>query len=245
MAGFAKRVKRSVNRVTMAWRHGLIDHSPEWARRWFGPAASYLDMLFIDHGIFRLVYLNLHELDDDVWRSAQPAPHHIRALKRQGLRTIINLRGERKCGSYWLERDLCKELGIELINFQARSRGAPKKEMIHSAQELFESIEYPMLLHCKSGSDRAGLMSVLFRHMRQGVPIQDAKGELALRYGHIRQADTGVLDYFFERYLKDCEKDPMTFIEWVDQVYDPDEVNRSFKANGWANRLVNGILRRE
>ena len=29
------------------------------------------------------------------WRSAQPAPHQIRAVARRGLCTIINLRGER------------------------------------------------------------------------------------------------------------------------------------------------------
>ena len=229
----------------MAWRHGLIDHSPDWVRRWLGPTGVYLDMLFVDHGILRLIYLNRHQLDDEVWRSAQPAPHQIKSLYRSGLRTIINLRGERKCGSYWMERDLCKELGIELVNFQVRSRGAPRKETLHGAKELFTRIEYPMLMHCKSGSDRAGLMSVLYKHIRQGVPIEEAVGELSLRYGHIRQADTGILDYFFERYLEDNKKNPMPFLEWVENVYDPEELHRTFKANGWANQLVNVILRRE
>ena len=32
-----------------------------------------------------------------------------------------------------------------------------------------------MLMHCKSGADRAGLMSVLYRHLHEGVPIEEAK----------------------------------------------------------------------
>ncbi len=245
MASLAKRTKRAVKRYTMAWRHGLIDHSPEWMRRQFGPAASYMDMLFIDHGIFRVFYLNKHKLSDEAWRSAQPAPHQIHALKRQGIRTIVNLRGERVCGSYWYERRLCEELGINLVNYQVRSRAAPTREEIFGAKELFETIEYPMLMHCKSGADRAGLMSVLYRHVRDGWPIEKALSELSWKYGHFKQADTGVLDRFFQQYLADNEQTPMAFFDWVANVYDADELKRSFIANGWANRMVNNVLRRE
>ena len=69
---------------------------------------------------------------------------------------------------------------------------------------------------------------------------------MSLKYGHIRQADTGVLDYFFERYLADNAVRPMPFFEWVDTVYDPDELKRTLPvAKGWANRLVDSVLRRE
>lgn len=245
MAGLAKRTKRAVKRVTMAWRYGLIEHAPPWMKQRFGPTASYLDMLFIDHGIFRFAYLNKHKLSDGVWRSAQPAPHHIKSLKRQGIKTIVNLRGERVCGSYWFEERLCKKLGIELVNFQVRSRAAPSREDVLGAKKLFETIEYPMLMHCKSGADRAGLMSVIYRHVREGWPIEKALSELSWKYGHIRHADTGVLDQFFERYLEDNAMRPMPFFEWVETVYDADELQQSFRANGWANRLVNNVLQRE
>ncbi|HXF52959.1 MAG TPA: sulfur transferase domain-containing protein [Hyphomicrobiaceae bacterium] len=245
MASFAKQTRRAIKRVTMGWRQSLSEHTPQWARRAFGPIASYLDMLFVDHGIFRLIYVNRHRIGAQAWRSAQPAPHHIRRLARQGLKTIVNLRGERLCGSYWLEQEACKRYGIKLVNFQVRSRAAPSRHEIKAARELFESIEYPMLMHCKSGADRAGLMSVLFRFIKEGVPLEEAKKELSLRYGHIRQADTGILDHFFEAYLEHNRACPIPFFEWVDTVYDPDELKRSFRAKGWANRLVNDILRRE
>jgi len=234
-----------MKRVTLGWRRSLAERSPDWLRRYFGPMAIYGDMLFIDHGIFRLVYVNRHPLGQEAWRSAQPAPHHIRRLAEQGVRTIVNLRGERLCGSYWLEKEACRRHGISLIDFQVRSRAAPSPCEIRGARDLFDRIEYPMLMHCKSGADRAGLMSVLYRHFKEGLPLDEAKKELSLKFGHIRQADTGVLDYFFERYLADNAKQPIDFMEWLDTVYDPDELKRSFQSNRWANTLVGGVLRRE
>lgn len=249
MAGIVKRTRRAYKRATLGWREGLIRRLPPGVRRALTPAATYLDMLFVDHGVLRLAYLNHHPLGPQMWRSAQPAPHQIRFMASSGLKTIINLRGERMCGSYVLERQACEQLGIKLVNCQVRSRAAPTREELRRVRDVFETIEYPALLHCKSGADRAGLTSVLYRHLKQGVPLAEAKGELSLRFGHIRQADTGVLDYFFERYLADNERSAIPFFEWVETVYDSDEVKRTFEAQGWskrwANRLVNGVLRRE
>ena len=236
---------RRTKRIMQGWRQTVLDRTPPWLGRAVGPIAKRLDMVFIDHGIFRLFYLNKHRVGPDAWRSAQPAPHHIRAFARQGVRTIINLRGERLCGSYWLEEAECERLGIKLVNFQVRSRQAPTAEQIRAAKRLFDSIEYPMLMHCKSGADRAGLMSVLYRHLKEGVPLEEAKEQLSLRYGHIRQADTGVLDRVFDSYLEYNARQPIAFFDWVDNVYDPAELKRSFRSAGWARRLVDQVLRRE
>ena len=245
MSRLGKLTRRAVRRFTLGWRRSMVERSPDWVRRAFAPSASYLDMLFVDHGVFRLIYVNRHRLGERAWRSAQPAPHHIRALARHGVRTIVNLRGERLCGSYWLERDACRRYGIELVNFKVRSRAAPSREEVLGARGLFERVQYPMLMHCKSGADRAGLMSVLYLFTREGVPLEQARHELSLRYGHVRQADTGILDYFFERYLEDNARRPMPFFEWVETVYDPDELKQTFMAKGWANRIVDSVLRRE
>ena len=245
MGILSKPARRAIKRVTLGWRYSVADKAPPWMRRSFGKPALWLDMLLVDHGILRLFYLNRHRIDDVAWRSAQPAPHDIRALAGMGIKTIVNLRGDRMCGSYFLERAACERHGIRLVDFQIRSRAAPSRKELQEARELFETVEYPMLMHCKSGADRAGLMSVLYQHLRKGVPVPEALKQLSLRYGHIRQADTGVLDAFFERYLSDTAKRPMPFFEWVDTVYNPDELKKTFHSAGWANRLVNSVLRRE
>lgn len=204
-------------------------------------------MLLIDHGIFRVIYLNRHRIggSSKAWRSAQPAPHQVRAIAKSGVKTIINLRGQRVCGSFWLEEDACRRHGINLRNFTISSRAPPSKDALRAMKAMFDEVEYPILLHCKSGADRAGLMSVFYAFMHEGVPMDIAKKQLSLRYGHIRQADTGVLDYFLERYIADNARSPIDFWTWVDTVYDPDEIKQNFHAKGWANRLVNTLLDRE
>jgi protein tyrosine/serine phosphatase len=245
MDGLVKRAKRSVRSSARSLRNALIDASPQGLRRVLGRPARYLDMMVVDHGVFRLAYANSHRISANAWRSAQPTPRQIRRFAKAGIRTIVNLRGARDCGSYWLEEEACARYGVKLVNFQMRSRAAPSREELRGAQKLFTEIEYPMLMHCKSGADRAGIMSVLYRFLHEGDPLIEAKKELSLKYGHISQADTGILDYFFEKYLEDTAARPKDFFEWVETDYDPVELKRTFKSRGWANRIVDSILQRE
>lgn len=245
MASLLKRAKRGLRRKAGDFLHGAIHHAPHSLRRRLSPALCYFEMLILDYGIVRVLYNNRHKVSAEAWRSAQPAPHHIASAARLGIKTVVNLRGDQSFGTTWLEERACNQHGLTLVNFKLRSRAAPTREELHAVRALLERIAYPVLIHCKSGADRAGLMSVLYRHIREGVAISQARHQLSLKYGHVRQADTGVLDYFFERYLEDAARSPIDFWEWVDTRYDADEVNRSFRANSLANRFVNGILKRE
>jgi protein tyrosine/serine phosphatase len=169
----------------------------------------------------------------------------VRQAAELGVRTIVNLRGERDCGSYRLQRAACLRHGIALEELVVKSRAAPTREQVHEAADLFARVAYPILLHCKSGADRAGLASTLFLILHEGWPVERAVDQLSARFGHFRQADTGIIDAFFERYLEDNAREPIGFMEWVDTVYDPAALARDFKAGRWANVLVNKVLRRE
>ncbi len=245
MGKIAKNHRRAVRKWVRGWRESISVQSPDWARKAFSRPVNYADMLLVDHGIFRLAYLNLHRLGATAWRSAQPAPFQISRIARLGVKTIVNLRGPRWCGSYWLEREACRRHGLTMIDYQVRSRAAPSRDEVLGARDLFQRVEGPLLLHCKSGADRAGLMSTLYLIVVDGVPVEEARRQLSLRFGHIRQSDTGILDHFFECYLAANALQPIDFFDWVERVYDPDAVKRSFQAKGWANVLTNGVLRRE
>lgn len=244
-----KRVTRPISRAFQSsyrsMRQVIRDRAPSWIGRHVDSAFDYFDVFFVDHGIFRAIYPNRHRLPHNSWRSSQPAPHDIRRLARRGIKTIINLRGERDCGSYRLQQAACDRYGIKLVNFSVKSRQAPPARVIHAAKELFDSIEYPMLMHCKSGADRAGLMSTLYMILKEGVPVQEATRQLSLFYGHIKQADTGVLDLVFETYLAQNSHEPISFMDWVDRYYDSAAIDQNFRAGGIANVVVNKVLRRE
>lgn len=219
------------------WRNDL---GTPWAR-----TRAYLDMLFVDHGVFRTLWKSLHPLSPKMWRSNQPGPLQIAKLKRMGIKTIVNLRGARSSGTYALEAEAARKAGITLVNFGVGSREAPRAELIHAAKDLFDTIEYPALMHCKSGADRVGLMSVLYLVLHEGRPVEEALRQLSLRYGHIRQGKTGILDHFFEAYLISNANQKIAFLDWVDQAYDREACKASFMSTWWANVLVDKLLRRE
>jgi len=212
------------------------------------PSARYLDMLLVDHGFIRAMYLNLHPVTDmqKMWRSAQPSPRHIKKLAKRGIKTIINLRGERRdCGAFLLEEAACEKHGITLVNFPVSSRDTPKVEWLIGARDIFKDIEYPALLHCKSGADRAGLIATLYAFVHEGRPLDEALGQLSFRYGHIKQAKTGLIDCFFEGYKKRNAENPIEFYEWIATEYDRKAMKEEFMAKGWATLLVDTILQRE
>lgn len=211
------------------------------------PLARRLDMLFVDHGFLRAMYLNFHAVDEagQMFRGAQPAPEHIERMAKRGIKTIINLRGARRCGSYELEEEACRKYGVTLVNFPVSSRDTPKVEWLTGARDMFGEIEYPAYMHCKSGADRAGLMSTLYLFVHEKKPLEEAMKQLSLRYGHIKQAKTGLIDWFFENYDARAKESPIDFYEWIDTEYDRQEMKDRFMARGWATVLVDFILRRE
>ena len=161
------------------------------------------------------------------------------------MKTVVNLRGEQSFGTRWLELRACAENGLAFVDLELKSRRAPTRAEFAAIRTLLAKVEYPILVHCKSGADRAGLMSTMVRHIREGLPIREAMGQLSWRYGHVRSADTGVIDAVFDRYLADHTATGIDFWDWVETVYNPDEIDRTFTARRWANRLVNGLLKRE
>ncbi|HQV16617.1 MAG TPA: tyrosine-protein phosphatase, partial [Denitromonas sp.] len=125
------------------------------------------------------------------------------------------------------------------------SRGAPSRARIHMLKDLFASIEYPALMHCKSGADRAGIAAALYRILHLGHPVADTMSELHWRYGHSRKARTGVLDFFLASYSAYNEKTPIDFMEWVDTVYDDEALKQQFRSDGWSSLIVDKVLHRE
>ncbi len=203
-------------------------------------------MIFIDHGIFRFYWRSLHKISKNVYRSNQPFPWQIIAdQKKRGIKTIINLRGQRNCSSYYLEKETCLKHNIKLIDFPVTSRAAPSKETILKAKKLFEEVEYPIIMHCKSGADRAGLMSSLYLIIKNNIPVEEAKKQLSFKYLHIKYAKTGILDAFFDKYILDARKSNITFLNWVEIKYNPEKLKASFKPKKIIEIINTFILKRE
>lgn len=209
-----------------------------------GRRRAEADLTWTDHGFLRTRFSNFHWIEPGVMaRANQPSPQAVARYAAQGFKTILNLRGPSDTGYYALEREACTKHGIAMIDARMHSREPPRREQILRAKEIFETIQYPALMHCKSGADRAGVMAVLYKHFKMGLPIEEAVEQLSLKYLHVRQGKTGMIDFFFATYLAEANGKP--FLQWVNEDYDQKRVKSAFMGEWWANILVDKILRRE
>src|ERR1700709_750436 len=94
--------------------------------------AAWRDSLFVDHAIFRLVWTNIAAVvPGKVYRVNHPTPFHLaRFVRRYRLRTLVNLRGHRQCGSDALSREAAPRLGLAHVDMAFESRGAPHRDRI-------------------------------------------------------------------------------------------------------------------
>ena len=199
-----------------------------------------------DHGFLRESFQNLHQISDEMWRSNQPNPRQVAEHARlRGIKTILNLRGDSSKGYYLLEKEACEAAGIELLDFRVYSRDTPTVERIFEARDLFDKIAYPALMHCKSGADRAGLMSVLYMIFRMGEPVSIAKQQLSKKFLHMKEGKTGLLDAFFEAYLAAEKATGIGFEDWVRSEYDREQLKADFLKSGQAKLRLDWFLRRE
>jgi protein tyrosine/serine phosphatase len=210
-----------------------------------GRALAWVDSLFIDHAVFRLVWNNLAAVEPgQLYRCNHPTPIRLRRLQRElGIRSVINLRGQTQSGSDALSRDASQRLGLEFFDMALESRGAPQLDRIERLNSIFQTMPKPAIMHCKSGADRAGIAGALWVLLHGGM-ARTALAQLSWRFGHVRQSRTGILDAFILRYQRTGEgRKP--FLDWVREDYDPEALKRDFRANGLASFVNDWVLAHE
>jgi protein tyrosine phosphatase (PTP) superfamily phosphohydrolase (DUF442 family) len=211
-----------------------------------GRAGAWVDSLFVDHAVFRLVWDNWGTVAPGrLYRTNHPTPARLAAAQRRhGIRTLINLRGHRQCGSDALSREAAARLGLIHIDAPLESRGAPHRDRILRLAGIFASMQEPALMHCKSGADRTGLAAGLFILLNGGTAAE-AGAQLSPKYGHFSRSRTGILDAFFHLYAQQAEG-RLPFLEWVRDEYDEPGLKRDFVASGGLSSfLTDHVLRRE
>ncbi len=206
---------------------------------------AWSDSLLVDHAVFRVLWDNWAEvIPGKLYRSNHPTPARLRAAaRRYHLKTLINLRGHRQCGSDALSRETARRLGLAHIDMAFESRGAPHRDRILRFAGIYGGLQTPALMHCKSGADRAGLaagLAVLF----EGGTTAAALAQLSWRFGHFNRSRTGILDAFFLHYATEAEG-RIPFLDWVTHEYDEHALRQRFVASGVSSFIVDRVLHRE
>jgi len=193
-----------------------------------GRRAAIWHFHLMDHAFLRVLWSNLGQVAPGVWRSNQPSQGRIQRYAEMGIKTIMNLRGDARSSHYLLEEEACREHGITLVAVPLAARRLVPRQHLLELLELFETVERPFLMHCKSGADRAGLAAALYMMHIEGKTVEEARRQLSLRYLHLKNDHTGVLDFMLDRYAAETAEAAIPIRAWIETRYDHKALNAAF-----------------
>lgn len=132
---------------------------------------------------------NFHSVEPGVcYRSGQLKPKSLaKYVKKYGIKTIINLRGENKdCGWWREEKRIADELGVVHHSLSFCAKKLEKKREINTLLDIYKNAPRPILIHCLSGADRTGEAAALWVLEQQGKNKKEALKQLSLYYRYLR-----------------------------------------------------------
>ena len=203
---------------------------------------AHIHFHLMDHAFLRVLWHNFHKVSDDVYRANQPSPSHLRFYKEKGIKAVLNLRGFSQQSYALFEEDSCEKLGLELISVPLSSSFAPQREKLLEIIGIMEKLQKPFVMHCKSGADRAGLVSALYLIIQKKLPVVEAKKQLSFKYLHLDFTKTGILDYIFDVFSERLKIENIDFLDWIKHEYNADILNSSFKSRTEWKRTANDLM---
>jgi len=114
----------------------------------------------------------LFEMSPTLYRSALPKPENLAVLKTLQVRTVVNFIKDD-------DRQWLGDSDIHLVNIPLHADRVDDADVLHVLNVLqLAETRGPVLMHCKHGSDRTGLMAAMFRTVVQGWSKQEALSEM-------------------------------------------------------------------
>ena len=159
---------------------------------------SYLGYIH-EQGNFHMV------APDRMYRSRQlNKAELLHYIKTYQIKSIVNLRGV-NAGSEWYqdERRVEQELGVTHYDYGISANRDVSNEDLSAIMGILRDAPKPILIHCKSGADRTGLIAALYQYAQEGRSAEEATGQLSILYGHLPffWNSTAAMDRTFQRYV--------------------------------------------
>jgi protein tyrosine/serine phosphatase len=117
-------------------------------------------------------------INDNLYRGAQPHPEGMQELKKLGITTIVDLRGEDPQRRE-LEKQQADALGIHFVSIPVSGWDPPSNEQVAQFLSLFRN--HPnekVFVHCRFGDDRTGVFVATYRMAFEGWPATQAMNEM-------------------------------------------------------------------
>jgi len=105
---------------------------------------------------------NFHEVDQQVYRGAQPTEEGFRYLARMGVHVVLDLREHNRRSL--AEERIVTATGMRYINVPMSGMTPPTVAETNTILTLLEnSASGPVFVHCKRGADRTGAVIAAYR----------------------------------------------------------------------------------
>ena len=95
-----------------------------------------------------------------LYRGAQPDGIGLYDLKELGIKTVLDLRGDRTVEREGLE---VESLGMNFVSFPLNGLKAPTDLQVKQLMFLLETLPRPIFIHCQHGEDRTGTIVACWR----------------------------------------------------------------------------------
>ncbi len=117
---------------------------------------------------------NFHQVDEHVYRGAQPHGEGFVGLAKIGIKTVIDLRGEIS------EQAVVEKAGMHYVRLPWSGFKAPADSQIATVLSLLnDNSSWPVFVHCKRGADRTGTAIACYRiahdHWTNQQALEEAK----------------------------------------------------------------------
>lgn len=167
-----------------------------------------------------------------VYRSGQPKHDLPETISAHNLGSILNLRGGWP-GDWWYAAEVaaCRAEDVDFYDLPLSADERPRRGELLMLLDLFDRCEYPLLIHCKSGSDRTGLAAALYELYAIGRPPEQARKSFSLQYGHVplfgpERLHEPIQEYTTWLDTRALPHTPARFRRWLERHYlpaDPDD----------------------
>ena len=168
----------------------------------FLPVIAAASFVFyeVSHGNFHVVS------PGRIYRSAQMDAEGLdRAIREHGIKSILNLRGQNPSQEWYrAETNAAGRLGVRHFDFALSAGQEVDDQEMERILDTIDHAPKPLLVHCKSGADRTGLVGALYLYRIEGKSAALADRQLTVLYGHFPQLfwrDTIAMDRSFWRYV--------------------------------------------
>lgn len=119
---------------------------------------------------------NFHQVNEHIYRGAQPAVWGYKTLASMGIKTIIDLRGEGI--SEAVEEKLVKKNGMNFLSVPLDGHKPPSDDSITKLIGILnDETKWPVFIHCRRGADRTGTVIACYRIVHDKWDNQRALAE--------------------------------------------------------------------